>query len=143
MNIVGGQLDATTGGPNQGIFLKYILCLIINTRGSVPGGSEAKNLPTNTGDTGDVVSIPGLGRSPGEGKGNPSCILAWEIPRAEGPVGYSLWGHKSRQVRNHKERLQFHNSCPPPSRADSSYIPLSKYLRKVTIKLNDTQSHLV
>lgn len=31
MNIVGDQLDATTGGPNQGIFLKHILCLIIKT----------------------------------------------------------------------------------------------------------------
>ena len=30
-----------------------------------PGGSLGKNLP------GDVGSIPGLGRSPGEGNGNP------------------------------------------------------------------------
>ena len=38
-----------------------------------PGGS-VKNLPANAGDTG---SIPGLGRSPGEGNGNPlqySCL---------------------------------------------------------------------
>ena len=33
-----------------------------------PGGSVVKNPPANTGDTG---SIPGLGRSPGEGNGNP------------------------------------------------------------------------
>ena len=32
------------------------------------GGSVVKNLPTNVGDMG---SIPGLGRSPGEGNGNP------------------------------------------------------------------------
>ena len=32
------------------------------------GGSEVKNLPANAGDTG---SIPGLGKSPGEGNGNP------------------------------------------------------------------------
>ena len=30
-----------------------------------------KNPPTNARDRGDVGSIPGLGRSPGEGKGNP------------------------------------------------------------------------
>ena len=30
-----------------------------------------KNLPANVGDTGDVGSIPGLGRSPGEGNGHP------------------------------------------------------------------------
>ena len=35
------------------------------------GGSVVKNPPTNARDTGDVGSIPGSGRSPGEGKGNP------------------------------------------------------------------------
>ena len=42
-----------------------------------PGGSMVKNLPANTGDTGDSVLIPGSGRSPGEGNGNPphySCL---------------------------------------------------------------------
>ena len=33
-----------------------------------PGGSVVKNLPANGGD---VVLIPGLGRSPGDGNGNP------------------------------------------------------------------------
>ena len=35
-----------------------------------PGGMVVKNLPTNGGDTRDVGSIPGSGRSPGEGNGN-------------------------------------------------------------------------
>ena len=42
-----------------------------------PGGLVVKNLPANGGDTGGGGSIPGLGRSPGEGKGNPlpySCL---------------------------------------------------------------------
>ena len=30
-----------------------------------------KNLPANSGESGDVGSIPGSGRSPGEGNGNP------------------------------------------------------------------------
>ena len=47
-----------------------------------PGGSVAKNLPANAGDTG---STPGLGRSPGEGNGNHSNILAWKIPWSEKP----------------------------------------------------------
>ena len=41
---------------------------------SFPGGSVVKNLPANTGDTG---SIPGLGRSLGEGNAYPlqySCL---------------------------------------------------------------------
>ena len=36
-----------------------------------------KNLPASAGDSGDVASIPGLGRSPGEGNDNPlqySCL---------------------------------------------------------------------
>ena len=36
-----------------------------------PGGSVVKNPPANAEDTGDVGSIPGLGRSPGVGNGNP------------------------------------------------------------------------
>ena len=42
-----------------------------------PGGTVVKNLPANAGDTGDAGSIPGSGRSPGVGNGNPlhySCL---------------------------------------------------------------------
>ena len=36
-----------------------------------PGGSVVKNPPVNAGDAGS----PGLGRSPGEGHGNPTHVL--------------------------------------------------------------------
>ena len=39
-----------------------------------PSGSVAKNLPSNAGDagdTGDANSVPGSGKYPGEGNGNP------------------------------------------------------------------------
>ena len=42
--------------------------------GNFPGGSEVKASASNAGDPG---SFPGLGRSPGEGDGNPlqySCL---------------------------------------------------------------------
>ena len=42
-----------------------------------PGGSVVNNLPANAGEAGDAGSIPGLGRSPGVGNGNPlqdSCL---------------------------------------------------------------------
>ena len=48
-----------------------------------PGGSMVKNLPANAGDTG---SIPGSGRSPGRGRGNPvqySCL--------ENPMDREAW----------------------------------------------------
>ena len=46
---------------------------------------DVKNPPANAGDIRDVCSIPGLGRSPGGGHGNPLHILAWGIPWAEEP----------------------------------------------------------
>ena len=36
-----------------------------------PCGSVVKNPPANAGDAGDADSIPGSGRSPGVGNGNP------------------------------------------------------------------------
>ena len=42
-----------------------------------PGGAVVKNLPTSTGDSRDMGSIPLSERSPGEGNGNPlqySCL---------------------------------------------------------------------
>ena len=66
-----------------------------------PGGSDGKKSACNAGDP---SLIPGLGRPPGEGKGNPppysgnflcllpfeemtthSSILAWKIPWTEDP----------------------------------------------------------
>ena len=44
---------------------------------SIIGGSVVKNPPTSSGATGDADSILGLGRSLGEGNGNPvqySCL---------------------------------------------------------------------
>ena len=41
------------------------------------GGSVAKNLPDNAGDTRDASLIPGSGKSPGEENGSPlqySCL---------------------------------------------------------------------
>ena len=49
-------------------------------------------------NAGDLGSIPGLGRSPGEGNGNPlqySC-LENPIERGRSLAGYSPWSCKSR-----------------------------------------------
>ena len=46
----------------------------LNSNWGFPGGSVVKNQPPSAGDSG---LIPGLGRSPGEGNGNPlqySCL---------------------------------------------------------------------
>ena len=70
-------------------------------------GSEGKASACNAGDPG---SIPGLGRSPGEGNGNPlrySCLenaMDGEACRLESMVGYCLWGRKESDMT---ERLHF------------------------------------
>ena len=52
-----------------------------------PGGSVSKEPACNAGDPGDICSIPGLGRSPGEGQGNPLQYSCLEIPWTEEPIG--------------------------------------------------------
>ena len=44
-----------------------------------------KNPPANAGDVRDMDLIPGLGRSPGEGNGNPLQCSYLEIPWTEEP----------------------------------------------------------
>ena len=52
-----------------------------------------KNLLTNAGDTGEVGLIPGLGRSPGEGNGNPiPVVLPGESHGQEEAVGLQSMG---------------------------------------------------
>ena len=54
-----------------------------------------KKLPDNAGDTGDVGSVPGSGRSPGVGNGNP-LQCPWRIPGMGEPVVLRFMG--SRRV---------------------------------------------
>ena len=43
-----------------------------------PGGSVVKNSCADAGATGDMGSIPGSGRSPGGGNGNPLQYSPWD-----------------------------------------------------------------
>ena len=69
--------------------LRENICTIYT---SFPSGSDGKE---STYDVGDLGLFPGLGRSHGEGNGNPlqySCLENPHGPRSL--VGYSPWGHK-------------------------------------------------
>ena len=48
------------------------------------GDSMVKNPPAKTEDAGDMGSIPGLGRSPGVGSGNPLQCSCLENPMDRG-----------------------------------------------------------
>ena len=49
-----------------------------------PRGTVVKNLPANVGDARDVGSVPGLGRYPGGGNGNPLQYSCLENPMDRG-----------------------------------------------------------
>ena len=67
-----------------------------------PGGSAVKNPPANTGD---VSLIPGSGRSPGEGNGNPlQCSCLGNPIARRSLVDYSPWGPK--RVRHNSATKQ-------------------------------------
>ena len=60
------------------------------------GGSDSKEFSCNAEDLG---FIPGLGRSPGGGHGNPLQYSCLENPHGQRSlVGYSPWGHKASDV---------------------------------------------
>ena len=65
-----------------------------------PGGSDGKESACRAGDPG---SIPGLGRSPGEGNGNPlqcSCL--------ENPVDQGAWWATVHGVAKSRTQLRLH-----------------------------------
>ena len=68
-------------GKAQKTQLKTLCTETLGYSMGFPGGAVVKNLPANAGDTGDVGLIPGLGRSPGEGNGNPLQCSCLENPR--------------------------------------------------------------
>ena len=77
-----------------------MLSTALDSRTSFPAFCDAfqvalvvKKLPANAGDTGEVGSILGSGRSPGgEGMAPDSRILTWRIPWIEEPGGLQSIG---------------------------------------------------
>ena len=63
-------------------YIWLLVCIFLG----FPGGSASKESACNVGDLG---SIPGLGRSPGEGKGYPP-----QYSGLENSTDYSPWGQK-------------------------------------------------
>ena len=68
-----------------------------------PGGSDGKVSACNARDLG---LIPGSGRAPGEGNGNPFQYSCLENAMDGGAwLGYTPWGHKELDTT---EQLHFH-----------------------------------
>ena len=60
-----------------------------------------KNLPANAGDVRDAGSIPGLGRSPGGGHGNPL-----QYTYLENPMDREAWQAAVHRVTQSRTRLK-------------------------------------
>ena len=73
------------------IYLFTCLFLVSSKMQGFPGGSDSKESAYNVGDLG---SIPGLGRSPGEGNGNPL-----QFSGLENPLDRGAWRATVRGVR--------------------------------------------
>ena len=65
----------------------------------LPGGSVAKKPPANAGDPGDMDSIPGLGRSPGDRNGNPLQYSCLGNPMVKGTWWVAVHGVTKSRTR--------------------------------------------
>ena len=81
------QIQARSKISNQKIWIKRIYMYIHMY--NFPGGSDGKASVYNAGDLG---SSPGLGRSPGEGNGNPLQYCCLENPTDRGAWYVTVYG---------------------------------------------------
>ena len=89
----------------------------------LPGGSVVKNPPADAGDARDAGSIPGWGRSPGVGKGNPLQDSCREDSMDRGAWSVVHGVTKSRtQLSVHGTPTQplepISRACPPQTLPD-------------------------
>ena len=75
--------------------LPVFLTRIMKSSGASQVALVVKNLPANAGNVRNKGSIPGSGRSPGGGNGNPLQYSCLENPQGQRSlVGYGPWGCK-------------------------------------------------
>ena len=68
--------------------------LLISMHLHLPSPGWLRWYKESTYDAVDSGSIPGLGRSPGEGNGNPLQYYCLQNPMGRGAWQYSPWSHK-------------------------------------------------
>ena len=72
--------------------------LRVDKEGASQVALVVKSLPASAGDVRDVGLIPGSGRAPGGGHGNPLQYSCLENPHGQRSLaGYSPRGHRVRQ----------------------------------------------
>ena len=103
-----------------------------------PGGSDGRESTCNEGDLG---SIPGLGRSPGGGHGNPLYYSGLEHPHGQRSlVGCSLWGGQELDTTERLGAEQHTGTLSGHKRVES----LSVHFKHVTVLfVNYTSTKLI
>ena len=95
----GGRWGRKGKNVLQEVGRAYLLIWEMN----LSGGSVVKKLPGKAGDTGDGGLIPGLGKPPGGGNGNPlqySCL--------ENPMDRGAWRPTVHKVAKSQTQLSTH-----------------------------------
>ena len=95
---------------------------------SFPGGAAVKNPPANAGDTRDVGSIPGSGRSPRVGNGNSAPVFLPE--KFHGLRGHRVpydWTHAPAHTHTHTPGADRWRLCSALSARDGSSRGCSSY----------------
>ena len=77
------------------LFMRPEYLITPSHKESFPDSSVSKESASNAGDPG---LIPGLGRSPGEGNGDPLQYSRGKFRGQRSLVGYSPWGHKESDM---------------------------------------------
>ena len=83
------------GNSKLVIQVLIFLCVLLTSALGFASGSEVKLPACNLGDLG---SIPGLGRFPGEGKGNPLQYSSLEHPMDRGALWATVHGITKSQT---------------------------------------------
>ena len=74
-----------------------------------PAGSDSKESACKAGD---LSSIPGLGRFPGEGQGNPLQYSCQKNPHGQRSLaGYSPWGRKESDTAERLSTAHTRDGC--------------------------------
>ena len=87
----------------------WLVCHVVQIVAS-PGGTVIKKMPASVGDARDEGSIPGSGRSPGGGNGNPlqsSCV--------GNPMDRGVWGAAVHGVAKSQTQLSTHTQVQSSS----------------------------
>ena len=74
---------------------------VVTTSWGFPGAVVVKNPPANAGDIREAGSIPGLGRCPGEGNGNP-----FQYSCQENPMDRGAWQAMVHSIAKNRTRLK-------------------------------------